>query len=156
MTCKVTVNDMAKVTVSEAARLVGLARQNLYKNYINQGKISVDRDHLGNPKIDTSELIRVFGEMKMTRNVTSIDQEATCENSTSDSELSVASQAKDQVIATLRLQIEAALERERKAEDRELWLRQQLEDAQRQVKLLTHESGSNSVVKRSPWWQLWW
>ena len=155
MTGKVTVNDMAKVTVSEAARLVGLARQNLYKNYINQGKISVDRDRLGNPKIDTSELIRVFGEMKMTHNVTSIDREATCENSTSDSELSVASQAKDQVIATLRLQIEAALERERKAEDRELWLRQQLEDAQRQVKLLTHESGSNSVVKRSPWWQLW-
>ena len=155
MTGKVTVNDMAKVTVSEAARLVGLARQNLYKNYINQGKISVDRDHLGNPKIDISELIRVFGEIKMTHGVTPKEQEATCKNSTNDSELSVASQAKDRVIATLRLQIEAALEREKKAEDRELWLRQQLEDAQRQVKFLTHESGGNSAVKRSRWWQLW-
>jgi predicted site-specific integrase-resolvase len=117
---------MAKVTVSEAARLVGLARQNLYKNYINEGKISVDRDHLGNPKIDTSELIRVFGEIRMTHNVSSEEQGGTGENAISDSELRAVSQAKDQVIAALRLQIEVAMEREKKAEDRELWLRQQL------------------------------
>ncbi|RBL98384.1 hypothetical protein C3R74_13835 [Acidithiobacillus ferridurans] len=146
---------MAKVTVSEAARLVGLARQNLYKNYINEGKISVDRDHLGNPKIDTSELIRVFGEIRMTHNVSSEEQRETGENAISDSELRAVSQAKDQVIAALRLQIEVAMEREKKAEDRELWLRQQLEDAQRQVKLLPHDGGGDSVAKRSPWWRLW-
>ena len=146
---------MAKVTISEAARLVGLARQNLYKNYINKGKISVDRDHLGNPKIDTSELIRVFGEIRMTHRMSSGEQWDTGENAIGDSELNAASQAKDQVIAALRLQIEVAMEREKKAEERELWLRQQLEDAQRQVKLLTHDGGGDSVAKRNPWWRLW-
>ena len=146
---------MAKVTVSEAARLVGVASQNLYKNYINEGKISVERDHLGNPKIDTSELIRVFGEIRMTQSVSPETQGMTQENSINDSEFWPVSQAKDQVIAALRLQIEAALERERKAEERELWLRQQLEDAQRQVKLLTHDAGSDIGVKRNSWWRLW-
>ena len=79
----------------------------------------------------------------------------TGENAIGDSELNAASQAKDQVIAALRLQIEVAMEREKKAEERELWLRQQLEDAQRQVKLLTHDGGGDSVAKRNPWWRLW-
>jgi hypothetical protein len=146
---------MAKVTVSEAARLVGVARQNLYKNYINEGKISVERDHLGNPKIDTSELIRVFGEIRMTQSMSSEKHEMTCQNTIDDSELSHVSQAKDQVIAALRLQIEAASDREKRAEERELWLRRQLEDAQRQVKLLTHDVGSNPDPKRNRWWRLW-
>ena len=91
----------------------------------------------------------------MTHNVSSEEQGETGENAISDSELRAVSQAKDQVIAALRLQIEVAMEREKKAEDRELWLRQQLEDAQRQVKLLTHDGGGDSVAKRGPWWRLW-
>jgi ATP-dependent Lon protease len=146
---------MAKVTVSEAARLVGLARQNLYKNYINEGKISIERDHLGKPKIDTSELIRVFGEIRMTSGMSQEEHKMTTENTIHDGELTAITQAKDQVIAALQLQIEAAIERERKAEDREAWLRQQLEDAQRQVKLLTHDGGGDSSAKRAPWWRLW-
>jgi ATP-dependent Lon protease len=146
---------MAKVTVSEAARLVGLARQNLYKNYINEGKISIERDHLGKPKIDTSELIRVFGEIRMTSGMSKEEHKMTTENTIHDGELTAITQAKDQVIAALQLQIEAAIERERKAEDREAWLRQQLEDAQRQVKLLTHDGGGDSSAKRAPWWRLW-
>ncbi|MBF0398792.1 MAG: hypothetical protein HQK78_18590 [Desulfobacterales bacterium] len=54
---------MAKVSISEASKLVGIARQNLYKNYINTGKISVTTKD-GTKHIDTSELIRVFGELK--------------------------------------------------------------------------------------------
>lgn len=155
MTSRITGNDMAKVTVSEAARLVGVARQNLYKNYIKQGKISIDRDHLGNPKIDSSELIRVFGEIRMTRKVSQKEQGMTCESTIDDSGLSAVSQAKDEVIAALRLQIEVAMEREKKAEERELWLRQQLEDAQRQIKLLTYDGEDDSTVQRSLWWQFW-
>lgn len=91
----------------------------------------------------------------MTHKVSSEEHGETGENAISDSELRAVSQAKDQVIAALRLQIEVAMEREKKAEDRELWLRQQLEDAQRQAKLLTHDGGGDSVAKRSPWWRLW-
>ncbi len=146
---------MAKVTISEAARLVGLARQNLYKNYINEGKISVERDSLGNPKIDTSELIRVFGEIRMTRDVSSEQHGMTSRNDNEDSGLLAAIQAKDEVIAALRQQIEAALEREKKAESREIWLRQQLEDAQKQIKLITYEGGVNPGDRRKAWWKLW-
>jgi hypothetical protein len=146
---------MAKVTVSEAARLVGLARQNLYKNYINEGKISVERDHQGNPKIDTSELIRVFGEIRMRSVVSSEEHEMTPPKPIDDRALTTAFEAKDQVIAALRLQLDAAIEREKQAGERELWLREQLNDAQRQMKLLTHDGERDQVVKQSPWWQLW-
>ncbi len=147
MTLKVTVDDMAKVTVSEAARLVGVARQNLYKNYINEGKISVERDHLGKPRIDTSELIRVFGEIRMTPENT--------EENNNDNEVQRTIQAKDEVIAALRSQLAAAAERETKAEEREAWFRQHLDDAQRQIKLLTHDGEGDQAAMRKSWWRFW-
>lgn len=146
---------MAKVSVSEAARLVGIARQNLYKNYINEGKLSIDRDHLGKPRIDTSELMRVFGEIRMTHEDTEKKQEVTHEKTMDDNKLEGVFRAKDEVIAMLRLQIEAAAEREKRAEERESWLRQQLDDAKHQIKLLTHEKSSDPEEKRRPWWRLW-
>jgi transposase-like protein len=53
---------MAKISISEAARQVGISRSALYRSYIKTGKISVDRNSQENPTIDTSELLRVFGE----------------------------------------------------------------------------------------------
>jgi hypothetical protein len=146
---------MAKVTISEAARLVGVARQNLYKNYINEGKISIERDHLGKPKIDTSELIRVFGEIRMTPENTEKNQSVTYEKDSYDNVIPSSIQAKDEVIATLRSQLDAAADRERKAEEREAWLRQHLDDAQRQIKLLTHDGDSSQVGMRKSWWRFW-
>ena len=146
---------MAKVTISEAARLVGVARQNLYKNYINEGKISIERDHLDKPKIDTSELIRVFGEIRMTPENTEKNQSVTYEKDSYDNVIPSSIQAKDEVIATLRSQLDAAADRERKAEEREAWLRQHLDDAQRQIKLLTHDGGGSQVGMRKSWWRFW-
>lgn len=57
---------MALVTISEAARLTGKARSTLHK-YIKQGKLSTTTDSETNTKkVDTSELIRVFGNIKTT------------------------------------------------------------------------------------------
>lgn len=54
---------MALVSISEAARLTGKARSTLHK-YINQGKLSTITDqNTGSKSIETSELIRVFGEI---------------------------------------------------------------------------------------------
>lgn len=54
---------MALVSISEAARLTGKARSTLHK-YINQGKLSTTTDkNTGSKSIETSELIRVFGEI---------------------------------------------------------------------------------------------
>jgi DNA-binding transcriptional MerR regulator len=54
---------MAKVSISEAARLAGVSRSALYRGYISQGKISVERDYRNAPVVDTSELLRVFGDI---------------------------------------------------------------------------------------------
>lgn len=53
--------DMALISISEAAKLAGIARSHFYSQYLNSGVISVTRDEKGKPKIDTSELVRVFG-----------------------------------------------------------------------------------------------
>lgn len=55
---------MAKLSISEAARRAGVSRPNLYKRYIKPGLLTVEQDTQGNPQIDTSELLRVFGELK--------------------------------------------------------------------------------------------
>ncbi|EDH0053113.1 hypothetical protein CA110_23465 [Salmonella enterica subsp. enterica serovar Newport] len=57
---------MALVTISEAARLTGKARSTLHK-YIRQGKLSTTTDsETGTKKVDTSELLRVFGNIQTT------------------------------------------------------------------------------------------
>jgi len=57
---------MAKVSVSEAARLAGVARSTFYRSYISTGKVSIERDATGKPVIDTSELLRVFQDLNGT------------------------------------------------------------------------------------------
>lgn len=55
---------MAKVSISEAARLAGVSRQHLYKKWITPGLLSVEKDGVSSPVIDTSEVLRVFGGLK--------------------------------------------------------------------------------------------
>ena len=52
---------MAQVSVTKAAALAGVSRSTFYRSYINTGKVSVGSDQQGNPVVDTSELLRVFG-----------------------------------------------------------------------------------------------
>ena len=54
---------MTLVNISEAATLAGISRSHLYKKYIETGEISVNRDAQGNPRIDITEIQRVFGEL---------------------------------------------------------------------------------------------
>ncbi|MDE9519441.1 DNA-binding protein [Xenorhabdus bovienii] len=51
---------MALVSISEAARLTGKSRTTV-QSYIKQGKLTRCTDSNGASKIDTSELLRVFG-----------------------------------------------------------------------------------------------
>lgn len=55
---------MAKLNLSQAAKAVGKSRVTLWR-HINTGKLSAERDHDGNPLVDTSELLRVYGELKI-------------------------------------------------------------------------------------------
>lgn len=51
---------MALVSISEAARLTGKSRTTV-QAYIKQGKLTKCTDSSGASKLDTSELLRVFG-----------------------------------------------------------------------------------------------
>ena len=53
---------MAIHNVTDSALLVKKSRKTIQR-YIANGKLTVTRDHLGNPQIDTAELIRVFGKV---------------------------------------------------------------------------------------------
>ena len=55
---------MAVVSISEASRLVGKTRQTLY-NDRDSGKLSWTVLETGKPGIDTSELHRVYGQLKI-------------------------------------------------------------------------------------------
>lgn len=54
---------MAKHSITEAARLVGVSRQTMTQ-HLKIKDISVDRDERNRPLIDTSELIRVYGALQ--------------------------------------------------------------------------------------------
>ena len=55
---------MSKVSISEASRLTNKTRKTIYK-YIQDGLLTVSIDKQGKKVIYISELIRVFGEIKM-------------------------------------------------------------------------------------------
>ncbi|PMG73004.1 hypothetical protein BCU84_19495 [Shewanella sp. 10N.286.51.B7] len=54
---------MAKVNLSQAAKLVGKNRTTIWR-HISTGKLSIERDRDGLPLVETSELIRVYGELQ--------------------------------------------------------------------------------------------
>lgn len=56
---------MARVNVSEAAKLSGITRSHFYKKYIKQGLVTVLTDNVGKKYVETSELLRVFGKLEM-------------------------------------------------------------------------------------------
>lgn len=55
--------NMAKISISEAARLTGKNRATLHR-HIKSGKLSRFLDDDNNPVLDTSELIRVYPSFK--------------------------------------------------------------------------------------------
>lgn len=78
--------DSQLVTVAQAARLVGRARQTLYRDYISTGKLSATVSHDKKQKlVAISELIRVFGELKTDSATVSTRQQETTGDSRGNS-----------------------------------------------------------------------
>lgn len=55
---------MAKVSVAEAAKLTGKSAKTIYR-HIETGKLSSSQNNNGSKSIDTSELQRVYGDIKI-------------------------------------------------------------------------------------------
>ena len=128
---------MAMVSISEAARLVGVNRSNLYSSYINQGKLSLSKDSRGNTKVDTSELLRVFGNLKMDAAVQQTG--ATVQ----DSLQQTGTDSSSEVIRLLQAQLA-------EAKDREQFYQQQIRELTGTIKLLEHHGQADR-----PWWWFW-
>ncbi|MEZ9594466.1 hypothetical protein AB4298_07470 [Shewanella sp. 10N.261.52.F9] len=55
---------MAKLNLSQAARITGKNRTTIWR-HIKSGKLSCQKDRDGMPTVDTSELIRVYGTLRL-------------------------------------------------------------------------------------------
>lgn len=131
---------MALVSISEAARLVGISRSNLYSSYINQGKLSLSRDSGGKSKVDTSELLRVFGSLQQA--TTTQQTGATVQDSLQQTE----GDSSAEVIRLLQAQLT-------EAKDREQFYQQQIRELTGTIKLLEHHGQADKAAR--PWWWLW-
>ncbi|TXH77725.1 MAG: hypothetical protein E6Q85_02725 [Thiothrix sp.] len=149
---------MPQVSVSEAARLAGISRSHLYKNYIKQGLISVVRNHQGHPQIDVSELLRVFGEIQKNTALSSKTQvEDRSEIQVRTPKIQLKTQentTETQVqiqVAALESELKLLREQLTKADEREQFYQQQLKGLTQTIKLLEHHP--EPPPRR--WWQWW-
>jgi hypothetical protein len=137
---------MAKVNIQTAAKLAGITRQHLHKKYLHPKDkagnalpplLSVEQDHQGNTRIDTTEIIRVFGVLKEdvdiddSQDLSQKLHELTQQNVNRIEGLQAESQL-------LREQLGAAQDRERAALERERWLQSQVEALTGAIKMLEH------------------
>ena len=76
---------MALLSVSEAAKLVGKSVKTIYR-HIDTGKLSFTHNDNGVKSIDTSELIRVYGELKLS-NENVIDSQMSQRENPNDNEM---------------------------------------------------------------------
>ena len=133
---------MARVSISEAARLVKVSRPTIYK-MINSGKLSytsVVKHGESIKVIDTSELIRVFGSLDGVIDDVKSDAESTGINSVGLHDL-------QHRIALLEAENDG-LKGAVKARDEHI-------DSLRQAMQLLEHKHEPSSPPHSPWWKSW-
>ncbi|WP_165813567.1 helix-turn-helix domain-containing protein [Klebsiella variicola] len=133
---------MARVSISEAARLVKVSRPTNYK-MINSGKLSytsVVKHGKSIKVIDTSELIRVFGSLDGVIDDVKSDAESTGINSVGLHDL-------QHRIALLEAENDG-LKGAVKARDEHI-------DSLRQAMQLLEHKHEPSSPPHSPWWKFW-
>ena len=133
---------MARVSISEAARLVKVSRPTIYK-MINSGKLSytsVVKHGKGIKVIDTSELIRVFGSLDGVIDDVKSDAESTGINSVGLHDL-------QHRIALLEAENDG-LKGAVKARDEHI-------DSLRQAMQLLEHKHEPSSPPHSQWWKFW-
>lgn len=133
---------MARVSISEAARLVKVSRPTIYK-MINSGKLSytsVVKHGKSIKVIDTSELIRVFGSLDGVIDDVKSDAESTGINSVGLHDL-------QHRIALLEAENDG-LKGAVKARD------EHIDSLRQAIQLLEHKHEPSSPP-HSPWWKFW-
>jgi hypothetical protein len=110
---------MNKLTVSQAAKLIGISRQHLYKKYINTGVLSTIKE-FDKLFIEFSELLRVFPDISIdTSNDNNLDNNLQFFTPKND-DFTNTLDSKNQIINILEKQLA-------ESKIREEWLKTQLE-----------------------------
>ena len=125
---------MADISVADAARMTGKPRKSLYR-LMDSGKLSFTKDATGKRVIDESELCRVFPEM--------------CQSVSRVNPVSESVEGYKNTVSALTTQLEAALEREK-------WLRNRLDEVERERAELAHRllpPGEDAKAPRKSWWR---
>lgn len=139
---------MAKVSISEAARLVNVSRSYMYKKYINQGYLSVTTNHQGKPEVDVTELLRVFGAVHQS---STFEETGTQEIHTYKQKLTTENQHLKEQLQATQIRLELMQAQLTKADEQADWYKRQIEDLVGTVKLLEHQP--EPPPRR--WWQWW-
>jgi len=121
---------MALVSISEAARLTKKGRSTIQR-HMKQGKLSISYDDTGASKIDTSELLRVYGSFDTCTNIDKV-----VHHNTPDKII-------DDTYKTTRL---AVLEAENAA------LKNHIESLNRALLLLEDKTKEKPTIKNR-WWK---
>lgn len=133
---------MATVSITQAAKLAGVARSHFYKTYLDTGVISLSKNQKGKPCIDTSELLRVFGTLQGLPPKTG--QRTTLEDSTGQSR----GQSEDKLIQQEK-EIRQLEQQLREAQTREAWYQAQIQNLTDTMKQL------EGPKPQRPWWRIW-
>lgn len=132
---------MAKVSISEAARLTGKSRTTLHR-LIKTGELSTCAGVRNSKMIDISELIRVFGEISVPVTEQHIEQ-------ASEQRVTVPDTANEQMINSLKQEVEHLRTLVSAQESHIDSLRQSLQ-------LLEHRKDMQQPQPSSvKWWQFW-
>lgn len=140
---------MTQVSITEAAKLANISRATFYRSYINTGVVSVIADPKGKKKVDTSELLRVFGQLHRDSETPPEDVKVdTVDKKNNDGE-------------TLRLEVEllkiklaAAEQQVQTLQQDKNWYQSQISNLTDSIKLLEAPKHSEPVYPRL-WWQFW-
>lgn len=141
---------MAKLSITQAAKLGGVSRSNLYKSYIDKGIISISKDEKNRPYIDTSELLRVFPVLQGdTPKENSSGHHSTLLETSVDTPVDSENTAENTAIKALKSELEQLKQQLAKAEERESWYQSQIGSLTDTMKLLEGPKQSHS------WWKFW-
>jgi hypothetical protein len=114
-------SEQARLSITEAAKLSGLSRTALYRNYINKGVLSVNRGNNG-VFIELTELLRVFPDITLAN--VAVEPKYT---------------QVDSQVHMLERENQLLIEQLKKANDREEWLKIQIDDLRKQQSYLLED-----------------
>ena len=123
-----------KITITEASRLAGISRTSFYKTYINKGIISVIKDDK-NVFVDVSELLRVFPDVNLGL------QEGLHKNTQVDTSAVNHVNLLERENQLLKNQL-------KQAEDREDWLKSQIDELRHQQSYLLEDKNPKKTRKK--------